>query len=220
METAIVVPIKTYNTRLPGKTFRLLEGKPLFSYLFNTLKEVKRNSLADIFIDSSDRQVLDIAEIWGFNGLVRPEEYNSNSTSGDELLNRDIEYLEAYPLIGELHITTPFLSKKTIEKSILTMQENKNVDSLLGIVPIYNRCWFKGQPVNHDITKLIRTQDLTPTYQEADFYFFQKDSFKKYKKRVCGNLAFVEVDKVEGVDIDDLADFTYAESLIRAGLVK
>lgn len=220
MKTAIVVPIKTNNTRLPGKTFRFLNGKPLFAYLFDTLREIKKRNIADIFIDSSDNRVLTIAKRAGFNTLKRPEEYNSDSTSGDELLNRNIQYLEDYDIIGWLHITTPFLSQKTIETAIALLKNNAEKDSLFGIAPIYNRCWFKGSSVNHDIKKLIRTQDLIPLHQEADFYFFKKESFKKYKKRVCGNFLLLEVSKIEGVDIDDLSDFVYAESLIKAGLVK
>ena len=39
-KVCILVPIKTNNKRLPGKTFKKLKGKPLYSYLFNTLKKM------------------------------------------------------------------------------------------------------------------------------------------------------------------------------------
>jgi len=94
------------------------------------------------------------------------------------------------------------------------------IDSIFGVVPRYGRFWFDGNPVNHDPSNLSETQHLIPVHEEAaDFYFFRKDSFKKYGKRVCGNSQIVEVSSIEGVDIDTIEDFIQAEALIKGGLV-
>ncbi|GIU68460.1 MAG: hypothetical protein KatS3mg093_347 [Candidatus Parcubacteria bacterium] len=218
MDTCILVPIKTKNKRLPGKTFRLLNGKPLYTYLFKTLKDLKNDGL-EIYIDSSDKKVLSISRECGFNVFVRPEEYNQDYITGDELIARNIDKLN-YEIIGLLHITSPFLTLKTIKKAISIIEENKHLDSLFGVVPRYNRFWYQNKPINHNPNKLTRTQDLVPIYEEADFYFFRKKSFKKYGKRVCGNFQTIEVNKIEAVDIDYLEDLLYAEALIKGGLVQ
>ena len=214
MKTCIIVPIKTQNKRLPGKTFRQLNGKPLYSYLFETLKSQTK---ADIYIDSSDDEVLRIAKEWKFKTLKRPEEFNSDSTAGDQLLMRIVDMLE-YDIIGEVHITSPFLSRKSIEESINIIESDESIDSLFGIVPRYNRFWYKNRPINHDIGNLARTQDLVPIYEEADYYFVRKISLKKYEKRICGNIKTYKVGDIEAVDIDTLTDFIYAESLAKSGL--
>lgn len=220
MKNCVIVPIKTVNKRLPNKTFRKLNDKPLYTYLFTTLSNLKGNTIDEVFIDSSDENVLKIAQEWGFKTFKRPEEYNSDSTAGNQLITRIINDLKEYDIIGLLHITTPFLSEETIKKAIFIIREDKEIDSLFGVTPIYNRLWYKNKPVNHDINNLIRTQDLTPVHEEADFYFFRNKSFKKYGKRVCGNYQTMEVSKIEAVDIDDLKDLLYSEILIKNGLVK
>ena len=211
MKTCIIVPIKTQNKRLPGKTFKLLNGKPLYTYMFETLKSQTK---ADVYIDSSDEEVLRIANEWGFKTLKRPEEFNSDSTAGDQLLMRIVDMLD-YDIVGEVHITSPFLNRKTIEESIKVIESDESIDSLLGVVPRYNRFWYENKPLNHDINNLVRTQDLVPVYEEADFYFVRKTSFKKYGKRVCGNIKTYEVQNTEAVDIDTLEDFVYAEALAK-----
>ncbi len=218
MKICIAVPIKTINKRLPGKTFKLLAGKPLYSYLFNTLREVKKENLIDeVYIDSSDERVLGIAKEYGFKTFKRPEEYNSDNVAGDQLISRIIPSLSEFDLIGWLHITSPLLSQKNIFDAIQLMKSNLSLDSVFGVVPRYNRFWYNSLPVNHDPENLVRTQDLMPVEEESDFYFFRRESFLKYQKRVCGNHASVRVSDKESVDIDTLEDFLFAEALINSG---
>lgn len=218
MKTCIILPIKTINKRLPGKTFKDLAGKPLYTYLFDTLKKIGKEHLDCVYVDSSDEEILKEARQWGFETFKRPEAYNSDSTAGDQLISRIIDQLD-YSLMGLLHITTPFLSKGTIERAISIMKHTEDIDSLFGVTPHYNRFWYKGKPINHDPSVLLRTQDLIPVQEEADFYFFRKKSFKKYGRRICGNSRSLEVSKIEAVDIDDLEDFLYAETLIKNRLI-
>ena len=221
MSNCILVPIKTNNKRLPGKTFRPLAGKPLYSYLFDTLMKVKASRTArEVYVYSSDKTILSLAEDWGFSPLKQPPEYDTTpSVTGDFLIEKVIPDIEEVDVIGWLHITTPFLTPATIRRAVSSLENSSELDSVFGITPRYNRFWYGGKPVNHDTKKLIRTQDLTPVYEEADFYFFRRESFRKYGKRVCGNFQTIEVDRIEAVDIDCLEDLLYAEALIKSGLV-
>lgn len=216
MTTCILIPIKTTNERLPGKNTRKLKGKPLYEYLFQTLKETE--NINEVFVDSSDSNILQIAKEWGFTPIKRPEEFNANSITGDELIYRVIHDLN-FDTIGLLHVTTPFLSSETIQTA-LSMMNNPEIDSIHGVTPRYNRFWFKEHPVNHDPQKLQRTQDLIPVCEETDFYFFKRNSFLKHKKRVCGNVVRIEVNAIEAIDIDTQLEFTIAEAIIDAGMIK
>lgn len=216
MTVCILVPIKTTNERLPGKNTLLLKNKPLYAYLFETIK--KTDNIDAVYIDSSDEKILQIARDWNFMPIKRPEEFNSNATTGDELIQRVIGELE-YDVIGLLHVTTPFLSSETIRNAISRMS-NPETDSVHGVLPRYNRFWFNDKPVNHDPMKLQRTQDLIPVCEETDFYFFKRKSFMKYKKRVCGNTVRIEVNATEALDIDTHLDFVLAEAIIDAGMIK
>lgn len=217
VNASILVPIKTTNERLPGKNTRNLKGKPLYWYLFRTLKTIK--NITTVYVDSSDKDILKIADEWGFSTFKRPEEYNAHTITGDELIMRVVDSIDT-DIIGLLHVTSPFLKTKTIENAISLFEDDHLLDSAFGVVPIYDRFWFKGAPVNHDIKELKRTQDLEPVYKETDIYFARKKSIMKYKKRICGNAKPFEVDAIEATDIDYLSDFLTAGALIDSGLTE
>ena len=90
-EAAAVIPIKTNNQRLPGKNTKLLVDKPLLNHLFDTL--CKNDYLSEVFIDSSDDSILNIAKEYGFSSIKRPTALNSPTTHGNELLNFELEYI-------------------------------------------------------------------------------------------------------------------------------
>jgi len=216
MSVCIMIPIKTNNERLPGKNTYPLKDKPLFAYLFSTLKKVKR--VDAIYVDSSDEKILKIAEEWGFSTLKRPAKFNDDHIAGDDLLMRVMGDLK-HNIVGLLHVTSPFLKAETIEAAVDEISNDSSIDSLFGVAPRYNRFWFKDKPVNHDVKKLVRTQDLIPVFEEADFYFVRRKAFLKHKKRVCGKMKPFAISDVESTDIDTLIDIINGEALIDAGLV-
>lgn len=216
MSNCVLVPIKTINERLPGKNTRSLKGHPLYEWLFTTLKLA---SCADeVFVDSSDAAILDIAREWDFTPIERPVAFNADNITGDDLLLRVIDRLE-HDTLALLHVTSPFLTVASIERGFAKLTANAELDSVFGVLPLYNRFWFQGRPVNHDILALKRTQDLPPVHEETDVYFMRRESLRKFGKRVCGKYDYFEMTKVESTDLDDLADFVRAEAYIDAGLV-
>jgi len=215
--TSVIIPIKTNNTRLPGKNTMKLNGKPLYSYLFNTVKKVR--GLDDVYIDSSDPMIWAIANEFGFKVLRRPECLNSDNTTGNELIQNVINNITS-DILGQLFVTSPFIKSTTIDTAIRLLKENKQIESIIGVVERYNRYWYKGSPVNHDVTNLQRTQDLTPLQEESpDLYFFRRAAFLKYGNRVCGYKHFLPVNSIEAIDIDTLEDFQLAEACLKLGFI-
>ena len=148
----------------------------------------------------------------------RPENLNSDNTSGDDLLSHIIDKVKS-EIVGQLHVTTPFLKASTIQSAIDKISSDPSINSVIGVIERHNRFWHKGSPINHDINNLIRTQDLVPVYEESpDIYFFRRSSFIKYKRRVCEKVGFVIVDSIEGLDIDTINDFNLAETFLKLGI--
>lgn len=216
MSNAVAVPIKTNNERLAEKNTRILKGKPLYAWLFETLRNTP--VVDEVFVDSSDERILAIAREWGFTPIKRPESYNGNTITGDDLLMRIVNQID-HELLALLHVTSPFLRTETIARGFELLAQDDSVDSVFGLLPIYNRLWYEGNPVNHDINKLMRTQDLSPVCEETDVYFMRKASLQRYGKRVCGRYKTFNMSKVESTDLDDLSDFIRAEAYIDSGLV-
>ena len=65
--------------------------------------------------------------------------------------------------------------------------------------------------MNHDPSKLLRTQDLEPWFEEnSNIYIFTEESFKKTGARIGENAMMFEVPKFEAIDIDNPQDWNFA----------
>ena len=212
---AVVIPIKTNNQRLPGKNTMLLGNRPLYDYLFKTVKNCR--NVDSVYVDSSDDDILDIAVSEGFNAIKRPQELNSPETSGNDLLDFEMKYISEQ-IICQCFVTLPFLRSETIDKSIEILSESQN-SSILALSKVENRFWYENSPINHDYKTLYGTQYESPVYVEAGFYTFRKKEFLFEKSRIMESRITMHVDEVECVDIDTKFDFAYAEALVNSGLV-
>lgn len=215
MKKSIVIPIKTNNQRLPGKNTMILGDKPLHNHLFDTLRDVKE---IDIYVDSSDENILDISESYGFKTIKRPTRLNGPDTSGNDLIEHALEKIEC-DLFGQFFVTTPFLKKETILKSF-DIFNHFNVTSCFGVYPVHDRFWYNGEPVNHNFKSLVGTQYMEPLMRESGFYVFKKEAFLKQRSRITENFKTFVVDENECIDIDTREDFIYAESIYKSGVLK
>ena len=211
---AIIIPIKTNNLRLPGKNTMMLSGKPLYQYLFETVSRARDFT---VFIDSSDSNILKIAEQYGFKTIKRKATLNGPDTSGNDLIENALREVSC-DIIGQFFVTTPFLKLETIKTAFKKIEE-ENVDACFGLYPVYDRFWQDNKPVNHNFKSLVGTQFMKPLMREAGFYVFRRSSFMKEKSRICEKYTTFEVDSTECVDIDTLEDFALAEALVEKGLV-
>lgn len=218
----IIIPIKTNNQRLPGKNTMLLSGKPLYQYLFDTVKKCKRDLLdIEVYVDSSDDSILNIASENGFKTIKRSESLNSPETSGNDLIKHAISRIKCSDsdIIGQFFVTTPFLKKETVINCFEILLNTKTVSSCFGVYPVYDRFWLNDQPVNHKKNVLEGTQYMKPLMREAGFYAFRCGDFKKQNSRITDKFKSFSVTELECVDIDTQFDFDYAQSLLNSGLV-
>jgi len=210
---AIIIPIKTNNQRLPGKNTMMLGDRPLYDYLFKTVKACK--NVSEIFVDSSDEKILKIAEKEGFTAIRRPVWLNTPETSGNDLLSFESGFID-HPIICQCFVTMPFLRAKTIDKAISSLMGHEKKTSVFGVCKIENRFWHRGKPINHKFDELVGTQYVDPLFQESGFYAFRKDAFLKEGSRITRDHMMIDVDLSECVDIDTKYDFLYATAMLRS----
>jgi len=207
---SIVIPIKTNNQRLPGKNTMMLGEKPLYQHLFDTIKQCK--CVDSVYVDSSDDEILKIANQSGFKTIKRPITLNSPETSGNDLINHALNHIDD-EIIGQFFVTTPFLNSLTIDKAFNLMNDNKHIGSCFGLYPVQDRFWMDGVPVNHSIDNLLGTQYMKTIYRESGFYVFRKKLFKECQSRITKEHKTFIVDPNECVDIDIREDLIYAKAM-------
>ena len=214
-----LLPMKANSERIKGKNFKSFCGKPLFRWVLDTLLSV--SEIEKVIINTDARKIL------SENGLVdsekvvirdRKPEICGDYVSMNEIIDDDIKNFNS-DLYLMTHTTNPFLSKKSIEKSINAYKKgllNKTADSLFTVNKMQERFYNSNvTPLNHDPAELIRTQDLEPWYVEnSNLYIFTKDSFAATKARIGSNPLIFETPPDESIDIDTQNDWDFAEVMI------
>ena len=213
-----LLPMKANSTRVPGKNFRELEGKPLYRWILDTLLSI---DLIDSVVINTDAEPLLKEYALPINERIiirkRKDDICGDNDSMTSVLRADIENIHA-GLYLMTHTTNPFLEKETIVQAIKDFQIAKsqfNSDSLFTVNKMQTRFYKQNcQPVNHDPTNLIPTQNLEPWFEEnSNLYLFTKESFLKTNARIGQNPIMYETRKIESIDIDTLEDWEMASMI-------
>lgn len=211
--------MKGNSERVPNKNLRLFDGKPLFHAIMDKLitskyiNKIIINTDSDFIAESAINEYRDFIFIH-----KRPENIQGDFVSMNKIIEYDLDNSES-DIYVQTHSTSPLISVKSIDSAIDKMISNStDFDSIFSVTKIQTRFYDKnGNSFNHDPKELVRTQDLEPLYEEnSGFYIFTKESFKNANNNRIGLKPMLfEIDKIEAIDIDDLADFTIAETLYK-----
>lgn len=214
---AAIVPMRHHSERLPGKNYRLLNGKPLYQYIVQSL--LACNRISKILIDTDSPLILEDAQKHFPDVLLyeRPEHLRDGNLSMNVVLENAIAQVEADYYL-QTHSTNPLLRPETINSAISKFFDtDEGYDSLFTVTRIQTRLWDEaGQPLNHDPEVLMRTQDLAPLFEENScLYLFSASDFRKTGNRIGKRPCLYEIDPLEAIDIDEEPDFRLTEFLIK-----
>ena len=210
-----LVPMRHSSERVPGKNYRLFNGRPLYHHIISTLIECPL--ISEIMIDTDSPFILeDAAKNFPAVCLVdRPEHLRSGETPMNEVLLHDVTQIDADWYL-QTHSTNPLLSVGTVTKGIdAFLNKLPDHDSLFTVTRIQSRFWDKtAKPINHDPDILLRTQDLPPIFEEnSNIYIFNRGNLESRNNRIGERPLMFEIDRLEALDIDENLDFQIAEFL-------
>lgn len=212
-----LLPMKGHSERVKNKNVRNFNGRPLFYYILDTLRECEY--IGDIYIDTDSLEIESLAKAYDRNIKIikRPECLCGDMISMNRIIQYDLSQIGNHHFI-QTHSTNPLLKVKTLtnacEKFISGMER---YDSIFSVNRIQTRLYDQNAcPMNHNPKFLIRTQDLPPLFEEnSNFYIFSRESFLKNNSRIGSNPQMMEMDPLESIDIDEETDFVLAETLYR-----
>lgn len=218
MKFIALLPLKANSVRVPGKNFRLFNGKPLYHWILSELlliPEIEkvvinsdaRNLLVDTGVDSFER-----TEIRDRSQAVCGDEVSMNLVIKDDLDNIAGEHFVM------THTTNPLLTAGTIRSGLEKYHqalESGQADSVFSANRVQTRFYgLDGSPINHDPGNLIPTQNLEPWFEEnSGFYVFSRTSFDATKARIGRRPTIYVTPKEESADIDTEDDWKFAELL-------
>lgn len=203
--------MKLNNERLPNKNIKLFSnGKPLCSYILNTLSKVK--NVDETYVFCSDESIEKYL-VGNVKFLKRSENLDTNNTTMNEVLKSFVSKVEA-DIYVLAHTTAPFVSIDTFENCVEFVKSGK-YDSAFSVKSVKEFLWKDLNPINYDLNNIPRTQDLPNIYSETcGLYVFKKETIVKCNRRIGSNPYLCEVDEIESIDIDDEFDFNMADYLV------
>lgn len=222
MRIVALLPMKAHSSRVPGKNFRDIAGKPLFRWILESLLET--DFVDQVMINTDARERLEALDISAFGTRVTLRDRRPGLCGDEVSMNRIIEDDVAHcpsDVYLMTHTTNPAISAATLNDAFALYRralEAGSADSLFSVNRFQTRFYREdGSPINHDPDNLIPTQDLEPWYEENScFYFFTGDSFRRTQARIGERPILFETPPLESADIDEPADWRLAELLLEA----
>lgn len=210
MKVVAVVPMKMNNRRLPGKNTRCFtNGKPLFTYILETLKQV--SGIDEVFVYCSDSSVQELLPE-GAQYMSRPTTLDLDTTSMNEVLQSFAGEVPADVYVMT-HATAPFVEPSSIRKGVEAVASGR-YDSAFAVKKVQDFFWKDGRPLNYALDSIPRTQDLDPLFQETSgFYIYRREVMVESGRRIGDNPLLVEVGEIEAIDIDEAVDFDIADAV-------
>ena len=210
MKTVAFVPIRLNSKRVVGKNLKSLGGKPMMCYILETLSQIK--DIDEVYVYCSQDEIQTYLPK-GVRFLKRPSFLDRDETLGQEIYEEFTKTVDADVYVLA-HTTSPFIKPETIQNALHKVTQ-EGYDSAFSAEKIQTFAWFKGSPLNYELTNIPRTQTIEPVYIETSaFFIFKRDIWKIHKQRIGFNPYIAIVDKIEGIDIDWPEDFDFAERII------
>jgi CMP-N-acetylneuraminic acid synthetase len=213
-----LVPMRRHSQRVPGKNFRLLDGRPLYAHILSTLQSVPE--ISHILVDTDSSEIIEGIKLNfpSVQCIIRPEILRADDVPMNEILMYDTGVVQS-DFFLQTHSTNPLLKSDTISRAIRTLlTQYPAYDSLFSVTRFQSRFWDGlGRAVNHNPNILLQTQDLPPIYEENScMYLFTRDTLSVKRNRLGDRPFLFEIDADEAWDIDEEIDFKLVDLLIQA----
>jgi CMP-N-acetylneuraminic acid synthetase len=216
-----LLPMKAHSARVSEKNFRDFNGKPLFRWILDALLEIPE--IRKVVINTDAREILREKGLVDSRRIqIRDRNTNlrGDFVSMNRILEDDVKHVPADVYLMT-HTTNPLLKTSTIREALEAFKQGRKMgtgDSLFAVNRVQTRFYREdGTAVNHDPSKLIRTQDLEPWFEEnSNLYIFTAESFEQTKARIGKRPILFETPKLESVDIDGPEDWNLALALAKA----
>ena len=217
MKIAAFVPMRHHSVRVSGKNYRLMNGKPLYHYIMESLLKVPE--IDQVVVDTDSPVVIEglAKDFPQVSALLRPEHLRADDVPMNEILMYDTSQVPADYYL-QTHCTNPLLKPETISAAIRALQDKAYMyDSLFSVTEVKKRFWDQlARPINHNQNILLRTQDLPPIYEENScIYIFTREVLEKKHTRIGERPLLFPIAAREAQDIDDEFEFIITEMMMK-----
>ena len=210
---------------LPGKNIKLLLGKPLIQYSIEVA--LLTSGIDKVFVSTDDDEIAKVSRSIGAIVINRPLELAQDDSPEWQAWRHAISWVkERYGEFEEfvsLPATSPLRSVKDVESA---MHRKSSIDADICIAitsasrsPYFNMVKMLGtnlvELVNKPIDSISRRQDSPEVFDITTVVYVASVEFiMKNNNLFDGSVTSIDVPKYRAIDIDDMYDFNFAESIL------
>ena len=208
-----VIAARSGSLRVKNKNVRKFGNDSLLIRKIKQLKKIRE--INDIYVNSNDKKILDIAKKNGAKIMLREQKYASNSIGMNKVYVNVVENVPSRHILF-IHITSPFVKTTSIKKAIKKYfrVSKKKYDSLASVTEFKKFLWLKNKPINYKPQKMPISQDL-PNFHYLNFAFniIEKKKLIKYENIIGRKIFPYHLSEIESFDIDNSEEFELASFL-------
>ncbi len=212
---------------LPRKNLKLLAGKPLIQYSIEIARQL--DEIDRIFVSTEDEEIAEVSTSLGAELILRPKELSTDESPEWLAWQHAIEWVESrYDKFDEfisLPTTSPLRSKSDVQKAI-KQRRKTTADSCVSIStssknPYFNMVKYDQEGYlelvsNHQELPIFCRQQAPEVFDITTVAYVTTPSFiVKNNSLFDGCITSISVPKERAVDIDDIYDFMFAETLVK-----
>lgn len=225
MRVLAVTPARGGSVSVPRKNIRVLAGAPLLQYTIECAG--KCPLITDYLVNTEDSEIRALAESLCVRTQDRPEEFwhDNSFQEVDRLLQWAVADFESgegrVDVVVLLYPTAPLRPTQAITDCI-DLVLNHGYDSALSLRDDRSYIWrrtddgAKVEAVNYD-PKTRGPNQLEGWNQWVEnkaVYAMKRDLLMETGCRLGGRVGYVEMTRLESIDIDTPEDFALAEQLL------
>ena len=220
-----IIPARGGSKRIPRKNIKLFLGTPMISHTISVIRSTELFSR--VVVSTEDSEIAQIALSAGAEVLFRDVKLSDDHTTTLEVIGscvlqlRDSIDVES-EIINCIYPITPMINESYILNAC-ELLKNENLDY------VFTAKKFESSParsfklgLNGKVemyfpeNQTVRTQDLPIYYHDAAlFYLGRAQAWIERKPILLGNSKFIEVGKYESLDVDDIDDWEFLETLCK-----
>ena len=213
------IPARSGSKRIKNKNIKVINGRPIISYVIENIKKLK--FIKEVYVSTDSRKIQKISKKFGANCEFLREKSLANDKAGFiNLINKDLsKYIKLQNNDKEILFVLPtaaMVSKFVFKKAYKKFKKDK--PNILMSCKKFNTSPYWSMSINKKgflktlfpNMVLKASQFLDPLYHDAGlFYFFNYEKIKKFNdlKNSKKILPFLLKDENDGIDIDTKKDW-------------
>jgi pseudaminic acid cytidylyltransferase len=224
MKSIAIIPARGGSKRIARKNVKLLAGRPAIAYPIHLA--LNSGIFDRVIVSTDDAEIAQISRSFGAEvPFMRNAELSNDFTVTVEVIAAAAEELRnqgsLFDEICCLYPVTPLLNVNRLTEALEVLKAG-DWDYVFPAIefpsPIergFKKSISGGTDLCYPEFANTRTQDLKKTFHDAGQFYFGKASAWLEKKPILnGNSTFIELEKNETLDVDDLEDWMLVEKLV------